>query len=539
MPEIQSEIDAVTVYTDRAQVTRKGRVQLGPGAHAVELPGLPRDLLAETVRAGARSTGSARLLSTDVQRTFHNEPPEVRPAELQAQIQDLQDRDEALARREAALGTRRTFLQTLGTAAGTEIARGIAFGRVTVDAGVAVSSFLGEQLDALEAESLEIARQRRELGKELNVLRAKLQSPPGGRTIERHKVVVQVQMASEGELELELSYQVPGAGWTPLYDLRLRESRGTPTLELEYQAQVTQRTGEDWQNAALTLSTAKPALSAILPELDPWFLYVPRPAAPPMMRARTVAQAPAMAMGGSATQVAEEGMMEEYGSPAFEPAAVETAAVNEGGPAVSFSLSGRTDIPSDGTPHKVTLAFHEFPARLDYVSAPKLVTQAFRRARARNESNLLLLPGAAQVFHDEEFVGTTRLETLAPGQEVELFLGVDDRVKVERKLVQGSVDKKFLADVRRLTYTYEIKVTNLRERPETVTVLDQIPVSRHEHVKVRRGEVRPEPIEQSELGEMRWELLLDPRQERTLRFAFTVETPRDLPLQGLPSVEGA
>jgi uncharacterized protein (TIGR02231 family) len=128
---------------------------------------------------------------------------------------------------------------------------------------------------------------------------------------------------------------------------------------------------------------------------------------------------------------------------------------------------------------------------------------------------------------------------VAPGQEWEVFLGVDDRVKVERKLTEGSVDKKLLVDVRRMTYGYEIKVRNLKSEPEKVTVLDQLPVSRHEQVKIRRTDPKPVPTKETEMGEARWELQLAAGQEATVRFGFVIEAPRDLELNGLPPLKDA
>jgi uncharacterized protein (TIGR02231 family) len=404
---------------------------------------------------------------------------------------------------------------------------------VTVEAGAYVAAFIGEQLGTLEAEAVEISRERREIASEIGVLKSRLKSVQQRQPIERQTVVVQVEMDTVGDLSLEVSYQVGAASWTPLYDLRVSEMGPQPLLSLSCQAQVTQQTGEDWSDVALTLSTAKPAASAILPQVHPWYLHVDRPVpVAAMTRGRAMACA-----APSAPPAYDMEAVNEPSEYVFQEAEIETATVTESGPVVSFGLSGRTGIPSDGSPHKVTLAHHEFPARLDYVTAPKLVNQAFRRARATNGSNLLLLPGSAQVFYEDEFVGGTRLKTIAPGQEVELFLGVDDRIHVERKLVLGSVDRKFLADVRRLSYGYEIAVRNLRSGPEMVTVLDQFPVSRHESVKVRRGEVRPEPAEQTDLGKIRWELRLEPQQSRSVRFGFTIEAPRDLPLTGLPPLD--
>ena len=83
-------------------------------------------------------------------------------------------------------------------------------------------------------------------------------------------------MSAAGELELELSYVVTGAGWQPLYDVRSSDK----DVEVTYLAQVAQNTGEDWPAVSLTLSTARPSLALVLPELDPWYLR-PRQPLPP------------------------------------------------------------------------------------------------------------------------------------------------------------------------------------------------------------------------------------------------------------------
>ena len=96
MPEVETRIDAVTVYTDRARVRRRGRVNLAAGSHELVIKDLPTNVLAESVRAAARSAGRARLLGTDVSRTFHAEPVESKPSELQAQIEPHKAPDELL-----------------------------------------------------------------------------------------------------------------------------------------------------------------------------------------------------------------------------------------------------------------------------------------------------------------------------------------------------------------------------------------------------------------------------------------------------------
>ncbi|MDH4138240.1 MAG: DUF4139 domain-containing protein, partial [Anaerolineae bacterium] len=347
-------------------------------------------------------------------------------------------------------------------------------------------------------------------------------------------------------------YVVRNASWQPLYDLRLDSGpisnlqSPISNLDLTYLGQVTQRTGENWEEVALSLSTAKPALATILPELRPWYVSVPAPLPPPTAApvpraARLLKAAPAPPAQPVAAFETLTGMEEEEAEP-VEMEAV-TAEVEETGAALTFRVAKPANIPSDGSPHKTTVAALSLTPRLDYVAVPKLVSQAYRRATVTNDTDYVFLPGPANVFYGGEYVGTTTLATIvsgqepgavAPGQEFKVFLGVDERIKVSRELLASEVDKKFIGDRRRLHYAYRIKVQNLRDEREKVIVSDQIPVARHEEIKVRLDMAEPKPTKQTELGILKWELDLEPGEEQAIRFDFNVEYPRSLAVIGLP-----
>src|SRR5262249_19176029 len=84
---------------------------------------------------------------------------------------------------------------------------------------------------------------------------------------ELHKTVIVTLdgAATEAGAKLLLEYQVPGARWAPAYALYL--GQGGAGAELVVRAAVAQRTGEDWLNARLVLSTADPEKWTELPEL--------------------------------------------------------------------------------------------------------------------------------------------------------------------------------------------------------------------------------------------------------------------------------
>ncbi len=532
MTELQTNIVAVSVYPDRARVTRIGTVTLEPGNHRLEVSELPLKLDAASVRASARGTARARLFGVDVRRDFYVETPAERVRELEKQTESLEDEKRGLNAQTELLQQEHA---TLGNLSGqTEIyARGLAYGKIDVGAQMALLDGLRARTEELNAALLDLAVRRRDLERRLKKLQNELGQLRGAKGRERYTAVVEVEVTQAGDLTIELTYVVSGAGWQPLYDMRLKATDpSTDMLEVGYLAQVTQRTGEDWSDVALTLSTARPALAETLPELDPWYIR-PFVAPKPQERARRLAKmaapaaAPAMEDAIALTAVLE---------PEMEEADVEVvmATVETSGTAVTYQVPGTTTIPADGAPHKVTVARFELAPKLDYVAAPKLVEATYRRAKLANESAYTLLPGSANLFDGDEFIGTTELELTAPGGELELYLGTDDRVRVQRELKRREVDKKLLGDRRRLRYGYEITLENLLPTEAKITLQDQIPVPRHENIKVKLEFVEPKPAEQTELNLLEWALTLEPAAKQVVRFDFTVEHPREMRLLGLP-----
>ena len=112
-------------------------------------------------------------------------------------------------------------------------------------------------------------------------------------------------------------------------------------------------------------------------------------------------------------------------------------AESESGAGLTYTVARPLAVPGDGGPHKTLVARFDADAVLDYLTVPVLAPEAYLRATVTN-GTLLLLPGRARIFHGAQFVGETHLDTVAPGEEFEVQLGVDDQIKVERKLRRRS-----------------------------------------------------------------------------------------------------
>ena len=110
---------------------------------------------------------------------------------------------------------------------------------------------------------------------------------------------------------------------------------------------------------------------------------------------------------------------------------------------------------------------------------------------------------------------------------------MDDRIFIERELVKRETDKKLLGDQRRIRFAYELKLENHTGESQSILVWDQIPVSRHESIKVKLESSEPKVNKQDDLNRLEWRLDLGAGAKQTIRYEFVVESPREMQIIGL------
>src|SRR6266566_3661816 len=473
---LEVPIAAVTVFRDGARIQRRGTVSVEPGLRPIMIGNLPASADPASVRVAARGRDLA-LLNVEVHRRYRTDPLREETARLRSEVDRCRDAVQALDDEDTSEQARLNFLGHLSEAAATALARAVGFGRSDHDDLARMAGHLSADTAGALGRRREISARRRAAERELEAAEERLGAAQkrAGHSVAFAEVSATLEVSAATSAEVELSYHVSGASWRPLYDLALDGER----LAVSYLAEVTQQTGEDWPAVELVLSTTRRGLHQTLPELDPW--YVGRAVVPPA--------APRMARRAFAF----------------------TSAAGGAADAVGAALA----------------------AALDHLTVPVLAPEAYLRATVINTSPLLLLPGPARVFHGTQFTGETSLETVAAGEEFELQLGVDDQVRVERKLRRRSTGKAVIGGTRTIDVGYEIAVENHRHSRTRVSVHDHIPVSTDGDIRVRLRETNPAPATQTDLGELTWELSLDGGQEATVRYRFTVEHPAQVTVTGI------
>ena len=512
--DLVAPIVAVTVHPERARVTRRGTVPLAAGPNELVVAGLPETLLDDSVRVAARTQNAdqaVRVVGVDVVRRDLVAAPDERVRAAEQAVREAERALAAIDGADAGDAAREQLLQRLALRSGDRLARALA-------EGAADPARVAEVSGAVAAQLVEVAAERRahaERRVDAEHARAAAQSEldrlrASSRT--RRDAVIAVEADVPCELAVDLTYVAFGAGWSCAYDARID---GSGPLALTWYGLVSQATGEDWPACELTLSTARPGVAGAVPELEPWWVDV-RPPAPPMPLA---AAAPAG----------------EFDMMRLEKAVVAQDVVaepQEGALAVAWRLARPTAVPADGTPHRTTVATATLDARLDHVVAPAVDPAAHLRATVVNTGGHALLAGPLSAFVDGDFVGSTHVDTTAPGAELELYLGVDDRVAVERELMERTPHRALLGGKISAVERWRIEVHNGRPAPVRLVVRERVPVSRHPDVQVVDVDVKPEPAERDELGRLEWTASVEPNGTWEANVRFGVRHARGVPVVG-------
>ncbi|KAG8951561.1 hypothetical protein FRC04_005847 [Tulasnella sp. 424] len=466
-------IDAVCVYqADRAEIKRTFQVELTTGQNEVCVTKLPSCLDGESIRV--EGVGNAVIFDviyspppkdskpkgTEETKALRDEISKLESdrAILQEQSGLLEGYSKSLKSDKSDIGALNQFFSTY-----TEQKRDINSGLVKVN----------EELDAAQ----------KKLDEKLRELRADDEESKRSA-----KVTIIVLAEKGGKAELSLWYR---ASWSPLYDLRAKisnDKQEKPSVSLHYRGSISQSTGEDWSDVALTLSTASPLRGTDIPTLAPYRIGFERPVA------YTMSFKSAGFGGAGRDRERSRSSRPAARSGTF---ALPNAKVTEGATSSTFSIEGQSNIPSSdlgsSKAHKVTIAVIDLVAKLEWIAVPKEQTSAFLRCQVKNTSQYPLLDGPSSVFMDNNFVCKSRIPDVSPQETFSTSLGADPSIrityhplsKVARNSSGGLLSSKH--DIS--SFVQRITVKNTRTTAVSpLFIKDQIPVSVNSAYKVTLNE---------------------------------------------------
>ncbi|MEU6375040.1 mucoidy inhibitor MuiA family protein [Streptomyces sp. NPDC046909] len=497
-------VTAVTCLEDRAQIERSAAIDLRAGVQRLRLGPVSALAVDRTLHAELTADQRATVLDARVVRTWtpRGPLPDADDSALRRRVHDIEEEQSALERRCDRLRARLDLLGRLTTDLLREIGEGTGHGETDTARWTAELDRVdqerddhGDQLRAAEARLKALAAELREAE-----LAVELSEQRPAELVAHVELTVEADTA--GPARLRLTHLTACALWRPAY----RAVLDGEALTLETDAVVWQRTGEDWSDVRLTLSTARSALSTEPPRLTEDRLALKDRA---LLDRRTVA-----------VELREEEIAE------LGPAPVQgLPGVDDGGRTQVLHSPTPVSVPSDGHAHRVPLSVATTAASSEYSCSPELSPLVTHMVRCDNPTGHALLAGPVDLVGAGGFIGRGTLDFTAPGAPLELAFGSHDDYRVLRD-VEEHRDTATLTQRTTVTRTVRLNLSRFsapgEEREQVVAVRERIPVSEVSavEVKLRKEACSPAPDAVDAEGIARWDIALPANGRRTLTLVY-------------------
>jgi uncharacterized protein (TIGR02231 family) len=518
----KSKIKDVTVFRSGAQIHRKATVYLNKGRNEVVFSELAVKLNPQSIQASGK--GDFTILAVYHRYNY------LKKIKQNERVKSMQDSVKLLARQidyinsdisvyneEAAL------IKSNKNIGGTQSGLKVADLQAAAD-------FYRKRLTVIYTKTLDLKYRK----KELNDLKIKLQKQINTISSRPQKsvseIVVEVESGRSGNAVFDLQYVVFNAGWNPEYDIRATEIN--KPVELHARALIFQRTGVDWNNVNLTISSGNPGRSGVIPELYKWYLYYGKNDEKylrPNSRELEASAAPVMVMeeaDGSSGNSQRPKSMPVAKNSADYTNRVQTQ-MN-----VKYEISLPYNIPSSGKVTRVKISKYSLGATYRYYCVPKLKTDVFLQARITGWEDLSLIPGNVNIFFEGTYVAKSFLNTGNFSDTLNISLGVDKGIIVKREKIKDKSRKSVMGGKNKITRAWKITVRNTKPAAIHIVMEDQIPLSRNKEIQVELLENQDAAYDEK-TGKLTWEFDLSSKSNEEKQFSYQVKYPKDYYLKNM------
>ncbi len=510
-------LENATVFISGAELTSTAHINLAKGESEFLFSNVAGNINTQSITVGA--TNGVVVESVTFQNNYvsdENLSPRVK--EIKDSIELMNQRRQPVSNKIAALDEQIAVLQANrkvgGDKTGLSVAELTKMLELVSNKMEACLNQKNKEQDNLKKIDERIAVLNKQLAEE-----QKRNYQPGG------QLLVKFYAKESTGSNIAISYVVPNAGWTPVYDVMAPDAHSP--VSIYYKANIYQNSGVKWNNVHLTLSTGNPQEGMQAPVLSPWYLSFYNPQ--PYLYKNQVMAAPRAAYevekkvvtGSADIDMAQGATMDNY-------VTVDNAGIN-----TSFDIELPYTIPSDGQQHLVAVKKYEAPATYEYFAAPKADADAFLVAKITNWQDLNLLPGQTNIFYEGTYIGQGYIDTRNTQDTISLSLGRDKKIIVKRERDKKLRSVKTIGTNVRETFAYTITVRNTRKDAVTMVVQDQLPVSGDKDIVLEDTDTGGSEYSET-TGMMKWPVTLKPNETKTLHFGFTLKYPKGKTISNLP-----
>ena len=187
-----------------------------------------------------------------------------------------------------------------------------------------------------------------------------------------------------------------------------------------------------------------------------------------------------------------------------------------------FEIKVPYTIPSDNKPVVAEIGHYELPASYTYQSTPKIDKDAFLIAQVTDWEKLNLLEGEANVYFENTFIGKSIMNVTQQNDTLSFSLGRDKRIMIQRTKENEYTSRKFMGSNQTQSIAWKLSVRNTRPEPVTLTLYDQLPVSRNNNITVTAEEISGGSLDEAK-GIITWQITLQPGEQRDLALRYKMK----------------
>lgn len=260
--KIPSKIKEVTVYLSGANITRTAECNLSPGASEITLTGLSTKIDESSIQISGLQAVSILSMSYDINFMAIIEdktaslPLQKRLKAIVSEIAMQKNQIAGLEEEEQVIYANRTV------SARTQ--------SLSLEKVKEISTYYRERITAIKNAIFKANLKVKHLNDETRTIQKQMAELNNTPEKEQGEIKIKFDAPIASKLSLTVSYQVQDAGWIPNYDIK-SEAINTP-LSLSYKAHVYQKTGNDWNDVNIILSTGNPNVNVAKPNLGTKYL---------------------------------------------------------------------------------------------------------------------------------------------------------------------------------------------------------------------------------------------------------------------------
>lgn len=504
---VKSEITEVTVFSNNAQVFRTASINVPVGQTTFVLSGLSQFIDPSSIQV--KGTGDYIILSVSNQMNYLNQQ------EKSKEVKTLEDSLEIYSDKLAyQQGLTEVYTAEKNMIIANQSIGGSNTG-IKMDDLKAASDFFRTRLSDIKLKELDIKSKTKIIQEKVTSFTNQLEQMRSKQTSATYEILIVVSSKIKTTGTLEISYMVTNAGWNTAYNLRA-ENISNP-ISLEQQANVFQTTGEEWKNVKLTLNSGNPSLPGTKPQLNPWYLYTYNDYPTRNYKKSKESYSKIMQDAG--------GENASYEEPKPSQTAADYTNININATSFEFEINLPYTISSDGKTTVVDIQQYTLPATYEYYCAPKIDPTAFLIAKVTGWDAYNLLSGNIQLYFEGTYVGESFIDINQTNDTLDISLGRDAKVVVERKKQKELNSKNLIGSSKKIDIAWEISIRNTKKTPITILVEDQIPISNDKEIEVEKGEISNAIYDETK-GSLKWLFTLDAADTKKMNFSYNVKYPK-------------